>query len=238
MALPKINSSPKYEMTIPSTGETVRFRPFLIKEEKSMLIAAESGETNIILKSIVDTLEACIDKDIKMYELATFDIEYMFLQLRSKSVGETTSVGITCPSCKNSNELKVNINEIELNLPESTNDTIKLTDDISVELGYPTFGDISNSGIDTDNMSGVENLFNMIQYCFKTVITEEEKFNLKDHSREEITAFVESLDSKQFNNVRNWIEKIPKLQKDFEFNCTECNHMIKDKLEGMTSFLY
>jgi len=237
MALPKINSSPKYEMTIPSTGETVRFRPFLIKEEKSMLIAAESGESNTILKSLVDTLEACIDKDINMNELATFDIEYMFLKLRAKSVGETSSIGVMCQSCEHVNELKVNINELEINVPESKSVIVKLTDDISVELGYPSFGDISNAGIDADNLSSVENLFNLIQYCFKTVITKEEKFNLKDHSREEITAFIESLDSTQFSEIREWIENIPKLKHDYELNCVQCNTMLKSSLEGLSSFL-
>ena len=126
---------------------------------------------------------------------------------------------------------------IELNLPESTNDTIKLTDDISVELGYPTFGDLAKAGIDTGNVSAAENLFKMITYCFKTVITEDEKFILKDHSEEEITAFIDSMDAGQFSKVREFIENIPRLKKDFELTCTECNHVTKNSLEGLANFL-
>ena len=115
MALPKLNSTPKYEMNIPSTGETVRFRPFLIKEEKSMLIAAESGDNRTILLSLLDTLKACCDAEINENKLSTFDVEYMFLKLRAKSVGETTKIGVKCNNCGHTNTLDVNIEEIEIN---------------------------------------------------------------------------------------------------------------------------
>ena len=112
MALPKLNSSPKYEMTIPSSGELVRFRPFLIKEEKTMLIAAETGDNRLILNSLLDTLKACVDAEINEKVLTTLDIEYMFLKLRAKSVGETTKVGIKCEKCDHHNSLDININVI------------------------------------------------------------------------------------------------------------------------------
>lgn len=237
MALPKLNSSPKYEMTIPSTGDEVRFRPFLIKEEKSMLIAAESGDNRTVLNSLLDTLKACVDGDINENKLSTFDIEYMFLQLRAKSVGETTKVGIKCEQCEHTNELSVNLSDIEIKMPESSNNIIKLNDDISVELGYPSFGDLLNSGIDASGMTNAENLFKMINYCFKTVMTKDEKFNLKEHSAEEVTAFIDSLDTSQFVEIRKFIDEIPRIRQDFEIPCKECGHVTKNRLEGMANFL-
>jgi len=237
MTLPILNSSPKYEMTIPSIGESVRFRPFLIKEEKSMLIAAESGDNRTILNSLLDTLKACVDAEINETKLTTFDIEYMFLQLRAKSVGETTKVGIKCEACDHTNALDVNLSEIEINKPDESNNIIKLTDDISVELGYPSFSDLLNSGIDSTGMTSAENLFKMINYCFKTVMTKDEKFNLKDHSLEEITNFIDSLDTAQFAEIRKFIDNIPRIKQDFEIVCTECGHVTKNRLEGMANFL-
>ncbi len=237
MALPKINSSPKYEMTIPSTGDEVRFRPFLIKEEKTMLIAAESGDTKTVLNSLLDTLKSCVDAEINETKLTTFDIEYMFLQLRAKSVGETTKVGIKCENCGHTNELSVNLSEIQINKPDNLNNIIKLTDDISVELGYPSYSDLVNSGIESTGMSNAENLFKLINYCFKTVITKDEKFNLKDHSSEEITEFIDSLDTAQFSEIKKFIDKIPRIKQDFEIPCTECGHVTKSSLEGMANFL-
>ena len=236
MALPKLNSSPKYEMTIPSTGEEVRFRPFLIKEEKTMLIAAETGDSKIILKSLLDTLKACVDSDINESNLSTFDIEYMFLKLRAKSVGETTKVGIKCEKCDHQNTLDVNISEIEIEKPKDVSNKIKLTEDITVEMGYPTFGDLVKVGVDTAAMTNAENLFKMINQCFKTVITEDEKFVLKEHSEEEITAFIDSLDASQFVKVREYIESIPRLKHDFKLKCSQCGHVTESSLEGLANF--
>ena len=238
MSLPILNSSPKYEMTIPSTGESVRFRPFLIKEEKTMLIAAESGDNRTILNSLFDTLKSCVDSEINETKLSTFDIEYMFLQLRAKSVGETTKVGVKCEACDHTNELEINLGEIKMDIDENIDNVIKLNDNISVELGYPSFSDLLNSGMDTTGMTTAENLFKMINYCFKTIITKDEKFNLKDHTSEEITEFIDSLDSSQFTEIRKFIDKIPRLKHDFELPCKVCNHVTKNSLEGLANFLY
>ncbi len=236
MALPKLNASPKYEMVIPSSKETVRFRPFLIKEEKNMLIAAESGKTANILNALMDTLKACIDTDINEKKLATFDVEYMFLQLRSKSVGETAKIGVQCPQCETQNELSVNLEELDLSVPE-INKTIELTDNIKVELDWPSYSDLLSAGVDTDSFSSTEQLFKMIQYCFKTVITDEERINLKEVSNEELTEFIDSLNAEQFIKIREFIEKIPRLQKEYTIECKSCGHKDTNTLEGLANFL-
>ena len=236
MALPKLNNSPKYEMTIPSSKETVRFRPFLIKEEKNMLIAAESGNTANVLNALMDTLKACIDGDINETKLATFDVEYMFLQLRSKSVGETAKVGIKCAQCGTQNELHINLEDLNLSVPD-INKTIQLTDDIKVELDWPSYSDLLSAGVDTDSFSNTEQLFKMIQYCFKTVITENERINLKEVSNKELGDFIDSLNGEQFSKIREFIEQIPRLRKEYSITCKSCNHENVNTLEGLSNFL-
>jgi len=236
MALPKLNSSPKYEMTIPSSGQRVRFRPFLIKEEKNMLIATESGDTRNILNALLDTLKACIDEEINENKLATFDIEYMFLQLRAKSVGETAKIGIECEQCKTLNELEVNIDDLKIAMPE-INKVVNITDDIQVELDYPSFNNLMSAGVDTDSFSNTEQLFKMMNYCFKTLTTPEERINLREVSHEEVTEFIESMDSKQFLKIREFLESIPRLKKDYEIACKSCGHVNKSTLEGLANFL-
>jgi len=236
MALPKLNSSPKYEMTIPSSGQRVRFRPFLIKEEKNMLIATESGDTRNILNALLDTLKACIDEEINENKLATFDIEYMFLQLRAKSVGETAKIGIECEQCKTANELEVNIDDLKITMPE-INKVVNITDDIQVELDYPSFNNLMSAGVDTDSFSNTEQLFKMMNYCFKTLTTPEERINLREVSHEEVTEFIESMDSKQFLKIREFLESIPRLKKDYEIACKSCGHVNKSTLEGLANFM-
>ena len=235
MALPKLNSTPKYEMNIPSTGETVRFRPFLIKEEKSMLIAAESGDNRTILLSLLDTLKACCDAEINENKLSTFDVEYMFLKLRAKSVCETTKIGVKCNNCGHTNTLDVNIEEIEIKKPE-TEKLVQLTDKIQVELDYPTFSDVLNSDLGIKSTAS-EQLFSMMNFVFKTVITDDERINLKEVSKEELTDFIESMDSRQFSKVKDFIQEIPKLRHSYDIECAGCKENIKGDMEGLANFL-
>ena len=144
MALPKLNDTPKYSVTIPSTQATVRFRPFLVKEEKVLLLAMESDDSNDIILAILDTISACVADNIDVKKLTTYDIEYLFTQIRSKSVGETTTVGIECESCKESNQVTVDINSIQVQGLDKVNYNISLSADMELELNHPTYTDIVN----------------------------------------------------------------------------------------------
>ncbi len=236
MALPKLNSSPKYQMTIPSLNTSVKFRPFLIKEEKNMLIATESGETRNILNALLDTLKACVDEELNENKLTTFDIEYMFLQLRSKSVGETAKVGIKCESCEATNELEVNLEDLKVEVP-NIEKLVKITDDIHVELDWPSFNNLLSAGVDTDSFSNIEQLFKMMNFCFKTIITKDERIDVREVTEEELSEFIESMDSTQFSKIREFIENIPRLKKDFELDCVSCGYKNKSTLEGLANFL-
>ena len=152
MALPQLNAGPKYQMEIPSTKTKVNYRPFLVKEEKNLMIAMESNDPKSTILTLLDTIKSCVSEDIATDSLTSFDMEYMFLQIRSKSVGETTKIGMGCSECGTKNELEVPIDAISVDVPEMEN-RIELSDTITLEMGWPTAVDLVNSGIGDEGHS-------------------------------------------------------------------------------------
>lgn len=232
MALPKINSQPKYEMIIPSTKEKVRFRPFLVKEEKVLMIAMESNDTNQMLHSIVDTLDACIAEGVNRDKLTTFDVEYMFTKIRAKSVGETSKLGVNCEHCNEQNEVVINVEEIGINIPK-TDFTLKLDDSISVEMQWPTYATVVEMNLDGTE---TEQAFAIMRASLAAVLTEEERIDLRDESEEEIQNFLESMNRSQFEKLQGFIQDMPALSHDVEFKCSACEKDNKQVLQGMQSF--
>ena len=141
-ALPKLNATPKHEMVIPSTGKTVMFRPYLVKEEKILLMAFESQDEKNAMKAMLDTIDACVEGDYVKSKLTTFDIEYMFTQIRGKSVGESIDVNLTCSECEGKTKMNINLSDISVDVPKVDN-LVRLTDTISVEMRYPPFKTLS-----------------------------------------------------------------------------------------------
>lgn len=233
MALPKLNDSPKYKMTIPSTGQEVNFRPFLVKEEKVLMLAAETEDQSHILSAITDTLSACIQEDIQTDKLTTFDVEYMFVILRSKSVGETIDLKMKCENCETENDYQIKINDLTVVKPKQDN-TIILDENISIEMAWPTYKMVGANI--NDDIKESDLVFNVLAGCIQTVMTEEEAFNLKDETQEDIHAFIESMNSTQFQKVQDWIEAMPKLSHDIEYDCVKCDTHNKTTVEGMQSF--
>lgn len=234
MALPKLNDQPKYELVIPSTQQTVKYRPFLVKEEKVLLLAMESNDQKQILNSIVDTIEACVADKINRSKLTTFDVEYIFLQLRSKSVGEVSELKLACTECEHPNDYKVPLDTISIDMPD-VDKMVKISDDIQLELQYPAFATImSDKEILGDNQARAT--FAMIRACMKTVYTEDEKMELSEYSTEEVDDFLNSMNTEQFGRMKEFMDTMPKLQQSVEFKCEECNHENKTMLEGMQSF--
>ena len=235
MALPKLNDTPKYSMTIPSTRQEVRFRPFLVKEEKVMLIALESDDQKQQLNSIVDTLSACIETDIDYDTLTTFDVEYMFNQLRAKSVGETAKVSMKCTNeeCKADNEVVINVDAMNVKMPDIDN-IIELDDNISIEMVFPSYKNVMHSA--TEKMSESEQMFSVLKNCLRAVITEDERIDLKNESPKEVENFIESMDAGQFGKVRHFIEQMPQMKHPVEFTCAMCGKEHKEVLEGIQNF--
>jgi ribosomal protein L44E len=232
MALPKLNSTPKYEMVIPSQQKKVRFRPYLVKEEKVLLMAFESQDTVQAMKAIIDTILVCVDDKLKKEELTTFDVEYMFTKLRSKSVGERSNLSIECSECKTPNEVSVNIDDIEIKL-DNPSETLELQEDVHVEMGYPSAEVLMNM---KEGISSTEQLIELIIYSIKNIMTEEEQVSAKDVSEKDLRDFVDSMTGDQFKKVSEFVATIPTLTKDVEFDCKKCGTSNKNTLSGFTDF--
>ena len=233
MALPKINSSPRYELVIPSTGQTIRYRPYLVKEEKVLMIAFESGDQKQAMQAIADTLEACIDENITVRKLTTFDVEYLFTQIRSKSVGEVASVILKCSECETQNDYSLDVSTIEVDVPELDKD-IQLTEDIVLNLKFPEYESMIKSKFDGTRLSDG---FSMIGACIDTILTEDERYDVADVSQKELDEFLESLTTEQFSKITAFLAKVPTIQHDAEFMCGNCGHENKIELRGLRDFL-
>jgi len=232
MALPKLNDTPKYDLVIPSTKEKVRFRPYLVKEEKVLMLALESKDSKQAIKSIVDTIGACVVEPINLDKLKIFDVEYMFTQIRSKSVGETSTVGLKCKECNHQNDVTIEIDSIKVDVPE-VNPVVKINDQISLKLKWPNY----KSLMDVDTDEGITGqTFNMVMKCLDTVLTEEEQIPFAEHSKEEIQAFLDSLTTSQFDKIKTFIQSMPRMKHDIGFHCNHCNHENHYTLEGIQDF--
>jgi len=235
MALPKLNNTPKYDLVIPSTNKTVKFRPYLVKEEKILLLAMETKDASQALNAVLDTIVACVDDTIDPNSLTTFDIEYMFVKIRSKSVGETSDIGINCTECEHTNKVSVDLQSIEITVPK-TDFMVRLTDDITLEMTYPHFGAMANNKRLTNSTSTTEQTFEIIMSVMKAIHTAEERIDLKDISHKEIEEFIESMTGDQLQKIRTFVDTIPKMTHDVHFNCVSCSHANTYTIEGMQNF--
>ena len=233
MVLPKLNTSPKYEMVIPSSKQTVRYRPYLVKEEKVLLMAFESNDSSQAMNAIIDTILVCVDENIKRETLTTFDVEYMFTQIRSKSVGETSKVNVKCEKCETLNAVTINLAEVELDTPESVNNEIQLTPEVSIELSYPSADSLINIDKEATN---AEKILATIVASIDVIKTEEERVSTKDVTKKEVEEFVDGMTGEQFSNLAEYVKDIPTLKENVEFVCENCGHNNSRELVGFTDF--
>ncbi len=241
MALPKINT-PTYELTIPSSGKKIKYRPFLVREEKILILALESEDTKQITTAVVDILSECVlTKNIDVTKLATFDIEYLFLNVRSKSVGETVDVNITCPDDgKTSVEMSINIDSIKVQKVKGHKSIIKLDDQYSMKLKYPSMTQFieSNfeSGQDGGEGSDIDKSMGMITSCIEMIYDNEESWDAADSSQKELEEFIEQLNSKQFKLIEKFFETMPKLSHKVKVTNPKTKVESEIVLEGLASF--
>ena len=229
-----IIATPKYDMNIPSTGQTVTYRPYVVKEEKVLLIAMESQSDIAIEKAVTDIIKQCVETPIKINELTNFDVEYMFVTLRSKSVGEGIKVLPKCHECDTENETSIDLEKIRVkNLENQIDKHIKLTDDISVDIQWPT---MKEKLTEAERKTETDMIINMAAKCLDVIYSGEETFNAKDSSMKEKVAFVESLSSDQFSKIVEIISEAPNLNYDLEFKCINCGTENKIELNGLADF--
>tara|TARA_B100002019_G_scaffold112729_1_gene97071 strand:+ start:582 stop:1289 length:708 start_codon:yes stop_codon:yes gene_type:complete len=234
MALPIVNESSWYNLEVPSTKQEITYRPFLVKEQKVLLIASESQDKKQVMDAIVNTIGACVKEEIDFRRLPTFDIDYIFTQIRGKSVGESTEIIIKCDKCETPNDVSINITEAKIK-GEMREKVVKLNDQISVEMTYPSYHTMA-SKLDSLESANSAAVFDMLTACIEYVMTEEEKIALRDESKEEVDKFIESLSTAQFEKISEFIREFPKLSLEANFKCKKCEHENNVVLEGLDDF--
>ena len=237
MPLPKI-ATPTYELVLPSTQKKVRYRPFLVKEEKVLLIALESEDTKEITNAIRAVIKSCVlTKGVKVETLPTFDIEYLFLNIRGKSVGETIEVNLICPD-DGVTEVKKNIpiDDIQIQRTDGHTNQIKLDDNIMMELKYPSLDQFIKNNFDFTEGNQMDQSFELIGTCIDKIYTEEEVWTASDCTKKELTEFLESMNSSQFKEIENFFETMPKLTHTIKVKNPNTEKENDVVLEGLASF--
>ena len=237
MPLPTI-STPTYELTLPSSDKKIKYRPFLVKEEKILILAMESEDTKQIARSIKDVITKCIlSRGIKVEKLSTFDIEYLFLNIRGKSVGEHIEVMVTCPDDgKTQVPMSINIDSIKVQKNDEHDKDIKLDDTYTLRMKYPSLAEFTKTNFGTMNEMKVDDTFELIASCIDQVYSEEESWSHQECTKKELSDFIESLNSNQFKLVEKFFETMPKLSHTVKVTNPNTKVESEIKLEGLQSF--
>ena len=237
MPLPKI-ATPTYELELPSTGQSIKYRPFLVKEEKVLVIALESEDNKQITTAIKAVLKSCIlTKGVKVESLPTFDIEYLFLNIRGKSVGEELEVNVICPDDGETTvPVVINLDEIEVQKDENHSNKIKIDDSIMMELKYPSLDQFIKNNFDFNDKNAMDQSFDLIASCIDKVYTEDEVWATADCTKKEVKEFLESMNSQQFKDIEAFFESMPKLSHTIKVTNPKTKVESDVVLEGLASF--
>ena len=236
MALP-MSSTPTYMLTIPSSGKEVKYRPFLVREEKALMIAQQSEDPIVMVNTLKDVVKSCVVGDFNADELATFDLEYIFTQLRAKSVGETVDLIFPCDVCEDEKarvQISFDITKLQVEKTPNHESKIHLFGDVGVVMKYPTMQVLKKlQNLDTNNL---DDLFKIVAECIDYIYQGEELFYGKEQSQEELLEFINNLTSEQFGKVQKFFETMPRLKQEVHYNCPVCNREHHKVLEGLQSF--
>ena len=237
MPLPKI-ATPTYELELPSTGEKVQYRPFLVKEEKVLVIALESEDTKQITNAIKTVIKNCIlTKGIKVEALPTFDIEYLFLNIRGKSVGEEIEVNVICPDDEETNvSVQIDLDSIKVQKDEEHSNKIKVDSTIMMEMRYPSLDQFIKTNFDFKNDSAMDQSFELISSCIDKIYTEEEVWSASDVTKKELIEFLEQMNSAQFKEIEKFFETMPRLSHKIKVTNPKTQVESEVVLEGLASF--
>ena len=236
MPLPKI-TAPTYELVLPSSSRKVKYRPFLVKEEKLLIIAMESEDTKQITEAVKNVLKNCIlTRGIKVEKLSTFDIEYLFLNIRGKSVGEDVEVMITCPDDGVTQvPAVINLDDIKIVTSDEHTRDIKIDDTLSIRMKYPSMDEFIKNNFDVSDMD-IDDTFKLIASCIEQVYSEEESWSASDCTSKELVDFIDQLGSKQFKEVENFFNTMPKLSHTLKVTNPKTKVENEILLEGLQSF--
>lgn len=234
MAIPLI-VTPEFVTEIPSTKQQIKFRPFLVKEEKILFMALEGGDPVEINNAVKKVLTNCIlDEELDLNTLATFDIEYLFLQLRGKSVGEVIELNLKHPSdseCRHVTEVAVSIDSIKVQFPEDISDTVMINETVGIKLKYPSLQSVNIIG---SEQNGIESIINLIADHVQYVFDQDNVYD--DFTKQDVVDFLETLNSTQFKNVTGFFTDIPELRHDINWTCPSCGKEESVTIKGLQSF--
>ena len=238
MSLPKLNV-PVYETILPSTEKVIKYRPFLVKEEKVLLTAMEDGKNDTIMNAVKEVLKNCVQSPLDLDKLPTFDLEFLFLRLRAKSVGEEVTIGLKpwgCPQnngelCNKTTEVKVNLEEVKVIKDEKHTSKIMLDDNVGIKMRYP---DISK--IDSDMGDNFETGMKMVKDSIDMIFTSEETHERDTISEKELEEFIDSLNTEQFGKMREFFDTMPQLKHTAKYTCSTCGEEKETTITGLNSF--
>jgi hypothetical protein len=235
--LPKI-ATPTYELELPSTKQTIKYRPFLVKEEKLLVIALESEDTKQITNAIKTVIKNCIEtKGIKVETLPTFDIEYLFLNIRAKSVGEEIEVNIICPDDNETNaSVKINVDDIKVQENKEHTNKIKLDETLVMEMKYPSLDQFIKSNFDFSNDNALDQSFELVASCVDKIYNQEEVWAAADVTKKELMEFLDQMNSSQFKQIEKFFETMPKLSHTVKVTNPKTEVESEVILEGLSSF--
>ena len=232
MALPQLNTA-TYELELPSTGKTVKYRPFLVKEQKILMIAQESEDDKQIEKAFADIISSCTFGKLKPYEMPLFDIEYIFLKLRGKSVGEKVTLNVLCPDDEKTRvDVNINLEDVGVLTNDDHTNEVELTKDIKIIMKYPTLSDMT----EFDKKGEVLVIFEMIKNCIQEIHSGTEIYNSVDISSKELDEFIDSLNSVQFKMIKEFFDTMPTLKHTVKYKCDTCGEEKETLLQGLNSF--
>jgi len=235
MALPKL-TVPKYELVVPSTGEVIKYRPYLVKEEKVLMMAIESKDQNQMLNALKDVISGCTEGKVKPDKLKAFDLEYIFIKLRCKSVGENANIMVKCMinSCETKNELTIPLDEIAVKGEMIQEFNLKLSEDVGMILKYPNIKDIQKGLTLKDNNQdiGFATIVNMIESIYDA----DNVYPASSETQQSLTDFIDSLSSDQFKKIHEFVSKMPKVTYNATFKCNKCKETNDIMLEGLQNF--
>ena len=235
MALPKLNT-PTYELEVPSTDEKIKYRPFLVKEEKILLMAMESKDNAQIINAVKDIVSSCTFEKLNVATMPMFDMEYIFLNIRAKSVGEVSKLKILCPDDKKTYaSVELDLTKVEVQVGDEHTNKIELTDDMGMIMTYPTIDSFLESGIDTINAN---NMLDVIGSCVLQIYEQkgEKVYQAKDQTKKELTEFIESMNSGQFKKLQSFFDTMPKLTHTIQVKNPKTKKTSDVKLTGLNDF--
>ena len=235
MALPKLNT-PTYELEVPSTDEKIKYRPFLVKEEKILLMAMESKDNAQIINAVKDIVQSCTFEKVDVSTMPMFDMEYIFLNIRAKSVGEISKLKVLCPDDKKTYaSVELDLTKVEVQVGDDHSNKIELTDDMGIIMTYPTIDSFLESGIETVNAS---NMLDVVGSCVLQIYEQkgEKVYQAKDQTKKELTEFIESMNSGQFKKLQSFFDTMPKLTHTIQVKNPKTKKTSDVKLTGLNDF--